>query len=357
MFKLMRSPLATVMLAASLIVPSLASAQDVVTFMSNMAQSTSSNEFFLDNSEPRATRFTTGRANGYVLTEVEARMKTVHGLTNTRINSLKVSLWSKGDDNHPGEKIVDLTRTTSTSSVPSTLGVNFTLTFSVPANTVLTRNTEYFIHMVDSSTIGVVWVITRSHTEEIKLPHWDILQGSWVHNDRWWHIDDRGKMTLKGTIVGAATGEPSISGTAAVGQTLTAARGTIADPQGITKAIAGDADYAFTYQWIRVDDETETDISGATSDTYTVTTDDIGKQIKVRVSFQDDDGVPDSRTSTAHPSDGTVADTSNPNIAAMVMERSLWAFPTDREGCTGTLELATIDDNHACHIRRTAAVE
>ena len=42
----------------------------------------------------------------------------------------------------------------------------------------------------------------------------------------------------------------------------------------------------YTYQWIRVDGSTETDITGATADTYTLVADDVGKQIKVRVSFQ-----------------------------------------------------------------------
>ena len=41
----------------------------------------------------------------------------------------------------------------------------------------------------------------------------------------------------------------------------------------------------FTYQWVRVDGLTDTDIPGATSETYTLTASDLGKQIKVKVTF------------------------------------------------------------------------
>ena len=73
----------------------------------------------------------------------------------------------------------------------------------------------------------------------------------------------------------AATGTPTISGTAQVGQTLTVSTSGIADADGLTNA-------TYTYQWIRVDtDATETNISGATGSTYTLVAGDLGKAIKV----------------------------------------------------------------------------
>ncbi|MYG25674.1 MAG: hypothetical protein F4213_06570, partial [Boseongicola sp. SB0677_bin_26] len=108
----------------------------------------------------------------------------------------------------------------------------------------------------------------------------------------------------------AATGKPTITGTATVGQTLTAAKGTIADTNGTAKAEAGDAGFAWTYQWVRVDSDgtsNAADISGATSKTYTLTADDEGKKVKVRVGFQDDLGNAETRTSDAFPSAGTIA--------------------------------------------------
>ncbi len=109
----------------------------------------------------------------------------------------------------------------------------------------------------------------------------------------------------------AATGKPAITGTARVARTLTATKGTIADVDGTTKADNGDSGYAYTYQWIRVDGGTETNISGATSNTYTPV-DDEGKKIKVRVSFQDDADHSESRTSAA-----TATVTGNGNETAL----------------------------------------
>ena len=80
----------------------------------------------------------------------------------------------------------------------------------------------------------------------------------------------------------SATGVPTISGKPRVGQRLTAGTSDIADPGG-----TDDAD--FTYQWVRVDGMTEADI-GSDSSTYTLADDDADKQIKVKVSFTDDEG-------------------------------------------------------------------
>ena len=102
----------------------------------------------------------------------------------------------------------------------------------------------------------------------------------------------------------AATGAPTISGTAQVGQMLTASTSGISDSNGLANAI-------FTYQWIANDGTEDTDIQDATGSTYTVGTDDEGKTIKVRVSFTDDGGNQEARTS-----DVTVAVAAIPNSAA-----------------------------------------
>ena len=85
-----------------------------------------------------------------------------------------------------------------------------------------------------------------------------------------------------------ATGAPAISGTAQVGETLTADTSGIADSDG-----TGDA--TFAYQWLADD----ADISGATGIRYTLTDSEEGKAIKVRVSFTDDEGNEESLTSDA----------------------------------------------------------
>ena len=88
-----------------------------------------------------------------------------------------------------------------------------------------------------------------------------------------------------------ATGAPVISGTAQVGETLTADTTGIADADGLTNV-------SFSYQWIRNDGTTDTDIQGATSSTYTLSDADEGKTIKVRVSFTDKGGYQETLTST-----------------------------------------------------------
>ena len=106
----------------------------------------------------------------------------------------------------------------------------------------------------------------------------------------------------------AATGTPSIDGTPQVGLVLTAAKGTLADADGTTKADNGDTGYAYSYQWLRVDADgmtNETDI-GADAVTYTPVAADVGKKVKVTVNFTDDGGTGEARTSNAYPSSGTI---------------------------------------------------
>ena len=86
----------------------------------------------------------------------------------------------------------------------------------------------------------------------------------------------------------AATGAPTISGTAQVGETLTADTIGIADADGVANAI-------FSYQWLADD----ADISGATGKTYALTEADEGKTVKVQVSFTDDAGNEETLTSAA----------------------------------------------------------
>ena len=89
-----------------------------------------------------------------------------------------------------------------------------------------------------------------------------------------------------------ATGLPVIVGTARVGETLTAATSAVADTDGLKNA-------TFGYQWVSSNGTTDTDITGATGATYTLVSADEGKTVKVRVSFTDDAGNPETLTSTA----------------------------------------------------------
>ena len=86
-----------------------------------------------------------------------------------------------------------------------------------------------------------------------------------------------------------ATGQPTISGTAQVGQTLTADTSGISDADGLSNV-------TYSYQWLSSRDA---EIDGATSSTYTLQASDNGKVIKVRVTFTDDAGYDESLTSEA----------------------------------------------------------
>ena len=85
-----------------------------------------------------------------------------------------------------------------------------------------------------------------------------------------------------------ATGQPTISGTAQVGQTLTADTSGIDDEDGLDNV-------TFSYQWMADD----ANIQGATGSSYTLADRDEGKAIKVIVSFTDDANNEESLPSAA----------------------------------------------------------
>ena len=116
-----------------------------------------------------------------------------------------------------------------------------------------------------------------------------------------------------------AEGTPTISGTAQVGQVLTADPSGIIDADGLTTA-------TFTYQWLRVDADgvsNETPI-GTNAATYTLAAADAGKKIKVKVSFTDAGGAAEGPlTSDAYPSQGTT-NTSILSTDATLSDLELW---------------------------------
>ena len=85
-----------------------------------------------------------------------------------------------------------------------------------------------------------------------------------------------------------ATGAPVITGTAQVGETLTADTSGVADADGL-------GNVRYDYQWLADDAE----IAGVTSSTYTLAAADEGKAIRVQVSFADDAGNEETLTSEA----------------------------------------------------------
>ena len=133
-------------------------------------------------------------------------------------------------------------------------------------------------------------------------------------------LSNRSELTVPGPAAAnsPATGAPSISGTAQMGETLTVDTSGIDDADGMSGAV-------FSYQWLANDAE----ITGATGDTYTLVEADVGKAVKVRVIFNDDDN--NEETLTSEPTAAVAAETAAPDAP-----RSLNVSPDD----TGTLDVS-----------------
>ena len=89
-----------------------------------------------------------------------------------------------------------------------------------------------------------------------------------------------------------AAGAPIITGTVQVDEPLGVDTRDITDADGLNNV-------SYRYQWIRVDGSNEADIAGAAAATYTPVAADLGKTLKVRVSFTDDNGNSEELTSAA----------------------------------------------------------
>ena len=90
----------------------------------------------------------------------------------------------------------------------------------------------------------------------------------------------------------APTGLPTITGTAQVGETLTASASEVVDADGLTNAV-------FAWRWIANDGSADAEIADATGSTYTLTTAEAGKTIKARATFTDDGGAEETLLSDA----------------------------------------------------------
>ena len=136
------------------------------------------------------------------------------------------------------------------------------------------------------------------------------------HHEADWSLYNTRELALSLPPNNDATGTPDITGRALPGQTLTAGTGNTADADGLPNA----SDFA--WQWIRAADETDTPIQDATSSTYTLTDDDVGKQVKVVMSFTDSLSGVESLTSDAYPSSSTVQRVLVSNIGQTVITQN-----------------------------------
>ena len=286
--------LALACLAALALAGAGAARADVL--VSNIEQTFSANE----SAGQVAQSFTTGNNTaGYRLTSVEVKLGSPR--PGSSGNGIQVRIAPELTGNLP-----DLSNAASiiTLSNPATVSASSDNTFNAPANTTLGADTTYYV--VVTSANGEDHTEYRYHRTDSDAEDTDSASGWSIGDTRVWRSSSSNSwnsnsavllIRVNGTVVTgttntAPTGAPTITGTAQVDQTLTAVTTGILDANGLTSP-------TYTYQWIRVDSGTDSDISGANSSTYTLAAADEGKTIKVRVTFDDDDGHTETLTSAA----------------------------------------------------------
>ena len=124
-----------------------------------------------------------------------------------------------------------------------------------------------------------------------------------------------------------ATGAPTISGAAQVGETLTADTSGIADEDGLSNP-------TFKYEWLAYD----TAIQSARDGSYTLANVDESKTVRVRVSFTDDEGNEETLTSAATDTVAAATQPNNPATGAPAISG------TAQVGETLTTDTSGIDD-------------
>ena len=271
--------------------------------VSNLAETDHSNALRVGRAT--GTRFsqafgTGDNAGGYLLTGVSVEIDEVN-FSGAETATFKI--YDSEADGTPKSEVYTL--------VTPRLTAGATVSFAAPSGAKLEPNENY--HVVFQGTGNVsndLGLVTTASDAQTGETGWNIEDAYRVNEG----ISNRGlsaKMSIHGVANSAATGDPTISGASAAGLTLTADTTAIMDADGLSNV-------SYSYQWIRVDADgtsNQTPITGATGATYTLTSADAGKRVRVRVSFTDDNSVPEERTSNAYPSTGTVLATLVSNLA------------------------------------------
>ena len=267
--------------------------------------------------------FTTGpTAGGYALGSLGIQVSQFSD-GSTAGDDLRVTVNGVADGGGPGDALCALTH-------PSSFQAPGVSTFGAPAGEdacpQLAEETSYFavIEWVEPDAAGRLAVIPQTFpTDESAASDedaggadgWSIADVSWylavASGVRTWtayattaSFKIRLKEAADAAIVAnrPATGLPTVSGTARVGETLTASVSAIADADGRDNAV-------FSHQWIRTGATgTATDIAGATDSAYALADADAGATIAVRVTFEDDGGTRETLVSAAPEEDDATLD-------------------------------------------------
>ena len=201
-----------------------------------------------------------------------------------KVNGAAANTLATGAPTITGTAQVGQTLTAGTTAIMDADGLT-SVSYTYQWIRVATDNTETNISLATASTYplvaadqGTTVKVTVSFTDDANNPE---------------TLTSAATAAVSAAANTLATGAPTITGTAQVGQTLTAGTTAIMDADGLTSV-------SYTYQWIRVaTDNTETNISLATASTYPLVAADQGTTVKVTVSFTDDANNPETLTSAA----------------------------------------------------------
>ncbi len=277
--------------------PSVEDAETAAALVGNTGQSGGAGHDLGSTGAKRAQAFTSGNNTaGYALASVRIEFGEVSD-TSSAPSDLEVTLNADGSG-VPGDVLCTLI-------TPASLSERSVNTFAAPASgttcPVLEKETTYFVvvervRVTGSGAIAVSGMASGSE-DTGAAEGWSIADGSATYSPQaaaqgWASGAFSFKIEARGSFINnPAAGEPTVTGTPQVKGTLAAAVSDVSDDDGLTRA-------AYSYQWMRVDGATETNI-GTGSSTYTLVAEDLGKRIKVRVAFVDDRGNYETLTSEA----------------------------------------------------------
>ena len=238
-----------------------------------------------------AQLFNTGNAmHGYTLTSVVVPSEDTQG------DDFDVDICAVDNDGFPISVCTALQR-------PGDFTAG-NLVFTHPG-LVLDANTNYTVVIKQRGSGSVTLDSTTSGGEDSAgLAGWSIknkfdvkLSGDWEHksgSNEAIQITVNGYETTENT---RATGRPVVLAAAQGAGILFADTENIADANGLPITTTGSfSTWDWTYQWIRVDGNTRTNV-GANSATYQLVEADVGKRIMVRVSYTDRGNFANSVTS------------------------------------------------------------
>ena len=255
----------------------------VAALISNVGQTAATGDAQVSTSQSQAQGFTTGSdSGGYTLGSVELAVSSFSGTA----SDITVSIYSESSGD-PGTVVHTLTTPASISAAVTT--------FTAPSGATLAASTTYYV-VISTTSSGISLSRTDATAEDTGgVSGWSIADSRRFFGSSGWNTTTRPiRMRVNGDAATStnspATGAPVITGTPAVGELLTADISNIGDADGI-------ADADFEYQWIAFDGTTDSDIDGATGETYRPLLAHLGQTIKVRVSFDDDDDNAESLTS------------------------------------------------------------